>query len=59
MTSKLTRMKSMMDSIKLLLVKQVSTLTVEITIKVGGKKVAITNTIKAIDVLDTKIREGE
>ena len=48
-----------MDLIKLLSAKQVSTLRVEKTSKVGGKKVAITNTTKAIDVLDTSTREVE
>ena len=59
MTSKLTKMKSMMGLIKLLSAKQVSTLRAEKITKVGGKKVAITNTTKAIDVLDTSTREVE
>ena len=48
-----------MDLIKLLSAKQVSTLRVEKTSKVGGKKVAITRMTKAIDVLDTSTREVE
>ena len=59
MTSKQTKMKPMMDLIKLLSAKQVSTLRAEKITKVGGKKVAITNTTKAIDDLDTRTREVE
>ena len=59
MNSKLTKMKSMKDLIKLLSAKQVSTLRVEKTTKVGDKRVAIINMIKAIDVLDTRTTEEE
>ena len=59
MSSKLTRIKSMMDLIRHLSAKQVSTLREEKITRAGGKRVAIISMTVAIKVLDTRTREME